>query len=484
MKRALAFLALLGVVTVAVVVLAPFSRRSERASPTPAEVEGSTATPVETPPPAGVAPRTRSELAPPPASAPASSTTVVEVEVHDASTGEPIRAVTVVAYCNRVEVARSEVDSAGIARLVLDSGRYAFACAEDSLPHGYVGPAADPSVAASSALASTPEAFAPTLEVESDQPRCSLRLPLFRAARIHGIVIGPTGAPLQGATVRATSVHVGRQSYAYESATGPGGEYERWVAPGAYRLRVVNAPHEAALATTRPAPRTVEVAAGQSVAVDLSFVPGRGRITGYVVDPPLLDGEDEIRWSDLEVRVVPALDPSDVSDAVLPHKLNDTVAVLRTDEDGRFEVEGLRAGRYALSFGRLEFTAIGNLGRIGADIHAIEAIVDEGAHTDLGAVLVPRARPCRILGHVISFLPPGAIEVQVLTPDNSLHSRGRYPARVTLDADRRFEVRIHTSPESTPATVRARPRGAPEWTFARDFFVHPGGDATVEVRLD
>jgi hypothetical protein len=72
----------------------------------------------------------------------------------------------------------------------------------------------------------------------------------------------------------------------------------------------------------------------------------------------------------------------------------------------------------------------------------------------------------------------------VLTPDNSLHSRGRYPARVTLDADRRFEVRIHTSPESTPATVRARPRGAPEWTFARDFFVHPGGDATVEVRLD
>ena len=374
----------------------------------------------------------------------------------------------------------ARVDGNGTATLHLVLGTYAVRVDPDSLPAGLV-PAArqdDPWTGRP-----WPRVHAPRFELSASAPTATVDVPVFRSSRIHGRVTHGGDLAADRAVVQCASIAKGRPAYTYTTTTSGSGHYDLSVVPGPYRVQVVLAAGDAPSGRlAAPLPEDVLVEAGDDVLADFDLSPGTGVLAGRVVDLPLLPDEQELRWSDLSVAVKPHGDFSSWPVPVHGYRADNVVASVRTDAEGHFRVTGLHAGDYAVTFGYDEFRSTGEVPRIGAYVEPVIVRVPPAGTRDLGTVLVPRARPCRVAGQLRSdVLDPTQAEIEVEFPSNSLSVVEPYTLDVTPDAWGQFEFWAHTSPDATPATVRVRRRGAVAWEREQQLTLHPNGIQAVAL---
>lgn len=418
-----------------------------------------------------------------------SSSCVVHARLVDDARGTAVSSGRVLVWVDgessATPVAAAAVDASGTAVLTLDPGRYRFGADRESLPSRMAPPARQGGRPTSSTKYFR-EVDSPLAELRVGEALKVVEIPVFRTARIYGTVASAEGSGLARVLVRATAATRLRPSFAEEAPSGPTGAYELEVLPGVYVVRLVGTETGGSLRSPLPRLAVVAVGPGEDVLVDHRFPAGDSGIVGHVFDPPALSGEQELRYGDLQVRVVAVADPGDVGVELVPSMLRDTVALTATDERGEFAFEGLPAGDYELDFGRYEYSNIEPLGRLGADIHAIQVTLDGRSTVDLGGVMVPRARPCRVVGAVRGRLPPMAsqFEIEIDFPANSFHSWPVNLARVSLDDSYRFACDVHTSPDGGPARLRWRRKGESGWAGQRDLALVPDGMVVADIELD
>jgi protocatechuate 3,4-dioxygenase beta subunit len=170
---------------------------------------------------------------------------------------------------------------------------------------------------------------------------------LQRGAEAHGRVLAPDGAAVAGAAVRLTAPvpAVDARLRDLAAVSDAGGRWRLRAVPAGAEVQVVAGRDGYASRTTEP----LRFAAGERREIDLVLREG-ARLPGRVADARgrAVEGA-RVRWG----RVGPG-DERRLGDAFRADELLGT-RVLRTDADGRFEIDRLEAGRHVVKVEREGF---------------------------------------------------------------------------------------------------------------------------------
>lgn len=327
-----------------------------------------------------------------------------------------------------------------------------------------------------------PHEFPPVLEVGAGDRVLEVSVPVFPACTVAGQVTGADGLPVAGRRVRLHSILTSRMGTTLETRTSTEGRFSFTVPPGAYRVRVWDIPEDRLDGAHLPSPQDVWLDPGHQVEVSLEARIGTATIRGQVIDPPLLEGEEFLRYDGMMVLLRPADVQHQWPEEVHGYKLNDNIASDLTDADGHFEFTGLRAGRYVLRFGPYEYKPFSAEGRMGVDLPPQVVQVERGDSIDLGSVYLPRSRTCDL----IVSAPQGLrrrLEVRVTSPTQALEEREPRSSMYALSPGSAIRHTVHTSPDSTPAVVEWRYAGDPSWRDAQPVALVAKGEVHLAIEV-
>ncbi len=344
----------------------------------PAEVEEGSTAPAE-----GAAPE-RLPAAAPASEAPApaaSEPARVEVALLDQA-GRPVLPALVVLRAedgSGSERALAIGADGDAARFEVPPGVYRALAREESLPEGWLAPwGQEQDCAAAGEPAERPGFLARRVAVGAGgSARVALRA--FRAARVEGRVLAPSGEPAAGIGVRLASAVV--EGLLCDARTDADGRFAlESLYPGAYTLQA--RPCQARRADERWLPDTVplavEIAEGETLALDdLRLRAGTRELAGRLVD------EEGRALAEILVTVGPSPRSDDLRPAWPP-------VSARTGQDGGFLLADLPGESVLL---RIDFEARLDPARAGAPPDPILVeLGGEEARVDLGLLRVPVGR--------------------------------------------------------------------------------------------
>ncbi len=219
------------------------------------------------------------------------------------------------------------------------------------------------------------------------------------SGRIFGYVLDRQGMPASKMDVRASCVNRGLHSNTQRFETKEDGFYEFDLPAATYRVScfVLDRVHPLS-GVTKPRVEDVELESGEEYRLDIAYGIGPCEVQGTLLDPPLLEGEEEILWEGLLVLALPvALYPSE---ELAGQSLNHWIALDYTDEQGRFHLEGLEPGSYRIRFAPHGYDPRSPDSRLGGPVPSYDIeLTGPGAH-DIGRTLAPRPRKCTIVGQI------------------------------------------------------------------------------------
>ena len=405
---------------------------------------------------------------------------LVRVFLVSADSGSPILRgmVQAVEYSSRRIVKSVEVDEEGAAFFPLPFGRFAFTVKPNSLPDGMI----PPPLQDKHYSVYWDGLHSPTVEIKDSTPTTSVSIPIQHAAEITGYVTGEGGRPLSGAMVRVSCDRKNIPSVTQDIGTDPTGFYRVLVAPGEYRLQPTHSGRGHFEGVPLPWPAFVTLAPAERITRDFSMTKGPCSITGILMDPALVPGEDDVFWNDLQVLARAYDEGAEASPGRFGIAHAMTIGFSRTDINGVFQISGLHQGTYQLSFAPWD-TGYDPYKRDGLLAHHPEQLVvnlDRPGVVDIGETLAARTRLCDVAGRIVSDLEfPSVLEMQVTYPEIYGHKIFSKKVRVGLDGS--FAFWVYASPNATPAIVRVRRSSSPKWEVVEEVEVPPYSHQVLEL---
>jgi len=381
---------------------------------------------------------------------------VVEVEVCD-DFGQRIAGIAVriepldtEARAGTLGVGAESRSEAAVSFRGLAHGRYIVAAGDEGDDRARkTNPCSEPAFGRLGHFIAAPRSV--TIELTEDAPTARAQLRAQRAARLHGLVLGPNGevGPCQ---VLLWSID---DSRTWETTSEPlSGEFCALVPPGRYLVTAMPSrslveveptriwsPH-AFDGLTAAAPEIVALQPGEVRSVLMEFGLGAASVSGRVVDG---FGEP---WAELEV--VAFLQARGVADTPVGSTFTTTVATARTDQSGGFTVGPLAPGQYGITF-RVPGMDLVGPGGLGEYAETISLELERDArHVDLGTCLVYRWIPLAVVGRiaVASGEALQALRITALLPslrgDDVPRRRG-----LTLSPEGEFSLQVSAHKSDT-----------------------------------
>jgi len=372
-----------------------------------------------------------------------------------------------------------QVDHNGEAVFTLPEDDYVFLVDASSLPIGLI-----PAPLQRRADSSFMDGFAARRARVKDGSHSRVEILVHAAGRVQGYVRDQDQGPMEGVLVRASSIRLSEPQVTKSVRTDESGYYEMYLKPSDYRLGalVMDKTHSL-YRKTKPAPVDVLVEAREEINLDFVFGTGTCDLSGIVMDPAILVGEEDVYWPDALVVVHTFREVSETPDGIKPLKLADSVAWTRTDANGHWLIEDLLPGHYQVDFDPYEgYYPADPDSKFACWIPRLYVDLETPGEHDTGAWIAPRSRPCDVYGRVAFSQPfSGHLDVEVVYPRRHEDPREAYAKSVRVNSDGTFYAFVHTLPDPIPAQLRLRRRGEPDWEVVQDFDPVPNGTRYLEI---
>ena len=365
-------------------------------------------------------------------------------------------------------------------------GRYRVVVESESVPKGYaasgafrLGPLDESGVAGSIALVQEGRAS-------------SVELTLFKTSGLSGLVTGPDGAPLAGATVRAQGLAPGLKGLFHDTVTGSLGSFEfDDLLPFVYGVSLVDEGPSAESPGDIPrgARQLFDLAQGPFQGVHLSVGTGPVTLSGRVVDE--LGGP----FAGVGVRAYYAGDEAHGVTLNFPrvYDWSDHAFYVRTDARGEFRVKGVQGVPIRIQVGA--DVATNGPGRRAKFVpEPVEIRLDRQSQgpVNVGSIELERSRRFTVEGQVTLAdaahpdlrLRHSRMELRVhpyepLEPMSIRPGREVQPSLEYHRQSGRFTLSCDAS--LAPCAVTLALRGHPELDKEYHFYPEVGGTLTGQV---